>query len=80
MSNGIRLSDTKREALAIARRLGTFTMADIRQRMPGYPSQSVDRAIRSLRYAGYMDVARNGRGGQLQKNPILLTVTDKGVI
>ena len=79
MTNGIRLSDTKREVMSIARSLGTFTMADIRQRMPGYPSQSVERAIRSLRYTGYMDVARNGRGGQLQRCPVLLTVTEKGV-
>ena len=65
--------ETRREVLQIARTLGTFTLRDIRLRMPGYQAESIEKAVRQLRDESRIDLARLSNGKRRQVRPILFT-------
>ena len=73
------LEETKGEVLQIARSLGTFTIIDIRQRLPGHQAESIEKAVRQLREESRIDIARLSNGKRRQARPLLLTYVHQGV-
>lgn len=70
-----KLSDAKRDVVNFLSRMGIATLPQIRRALPGYPTQTVEKAVRELRQENIVSVVVKGNN-RVQKRPLRLEVVE----
>lgn len=70
-----KLSEAKRDVVSFLSRMGIATLPQIRRALPGYPTQTVEKAVRELREERIVAVVVKGNN-RVQKRPLRLEVVE----
>ena len=70
-----KLSEAKRDVVSFLSRMGIATLPQIRRALPGYPTQTVEKAVRELRQENIVAVHTTGNN-RVQKKPLRLEVVE----
>lgn len=70
-----KLSEAKRDVVSFLSRMGIATLPQIRRALPGYPTQTVEKAVRELRQENIVAVHTTGNN-RVQKRPLRLEVVE----
>lgn len=70
-----KLSEAKRDVVSFLSRMGIATLPQIRRALPGYPTQTVEKAVHELRQENIVAVHTTGNN-RVQKRPLRLEVVE----
>lgn len=71
----VHVDDAKRDVVNFLSRMGIATLPHIRRALPGYPTQTVEKAVRELRQENVVAVHTTGNN-RVQKRPLRLEVVE----